>query len=353
MSAPSASDLIVVGGGPAGLATSIFAARQGMRVTVLERGVLPMDKPCGEGLMPEGVRLMEAMGVSVARSYPLHGIRYIDESVGAVEARFPSGHGLGMRRHELSSAMVERARKLGVRIRERTTVRDVRIKADGVAIDCGRETLRAPFLVAADGLHSRIRRDAGLDAPSLSRRRRYGFRRHYRIRPWSRFVEVHWAQGAEAYVTPVGENEVGVALLWHERAPSYEMMLGRFPTLAARLRGAFVTTSLKGAGPFRRGARRVRQGRLALVGDAAGYLDAITGDGVALGFRGAREVVRALCSGRGLDGYERAYRRLRRRHVVMTELALVLATHPWLRRRAIGAMSRCPGIFGQLVAASG
>ncbi|GMR22601.1 MAG: hypothetical protein BMS9Abin37_0963 [Acidobacteriota bacterium] len=106
MSAASASDLIVVGGGPAGLATSIFAASQGMRVTLLERRVLPMDKPCGEGLMPEGVRLMEAMGLSVARSYPFHGIRYIDESVGAVEARFPSGHGLGMRRHDLVDANV-------------------------------------------------------------------------------------------------------------------------------------------------------------------------------------------------------------------------------------------------------
>ena len=353
MSAPSASDLIVVGGGPAGLATSIFAAGQGMRVTLLERFVLPMDKPCGEGLMPEAVRLMEAMGLSVARSYPIHGIRYIDESVGVVEARFPSGHGLGMRRLALSSAMVERAKKLGVRLRERTTVRDVRIEADGVAVDFSGETLRAPFLVAADGLHSRIRRDAGLDATSLSRRRRYGFRRHYRIRPWSRFVEVHWAQGAEAYVTPVGEDEVGVALLWHEPAPSYEMMLARFPTLDARLRGASVTTSLKGAGPFRRGARRVRRGRLALVGDAAGFLDAITGEGVALGFSGAREVARALASGRGLDGYERAYRRLRRRHVVVTEFLLVLAARPWLRRRVIGALSRRPGIFGRVVAAIG
>ena len=324
-----------------------------MRVTLLERGVLPMDKPCGEGLMPEGVRLMEAMGLSVARSYPIHGIRYIDESVGAVEARFASGNGLGMRRYLLSSAMVERAKKLGVRLRERTTVRDVRIEADGVAVDLSGERLRAPFLAAADGLHSRIRRDAGLDVTSrLSRFRRYGFRRHYRIRPWSRFVEVHWARGAEAYVTPVGEDEVGVALLWHERAPSYEAMLARFPTLDARLRGAPVTTSLKGAGPFRQGARRVQKGRLALVGDAAGFVDAITGEGVALGFRSALEVVRALSSGRGLAAYESAHRRLRRRHVVATKLALQLSAHPWLRRRVIGVLSRRPWIFGRLVAAT-
>ena len=349
----SASDLIVVGGGPVGLATSIFAAGQGMRVTLLERGVLPMDKPCGEGIMPEGVRLMEAMGISVTRSYPFHGIRYIDESVGAVEARFASGNGLGMRRLALSSAMVARAKHLGVRLQERTMVRDVRIEHAGVSVDLGGERLRAPFLAAADGLHSRIRGDAGLDVTSRwSRFQRYGFRRHYRIRPWSRFVEIHWARGAEAYVTPVGEDEVGVALLWHERAPSYQAMLARFPTLDARLRGAPVTTSLKGAGPFRRGARRVQKGRLALVGDAAGYVDAITGEGVALGFRSAREVVRALSSGRGLAAYEGAYRRLRRRHVILTELALLLATHPWLRSRVIGALSRRPRIFSQLVAAT-
>ncbi len=348
----SSADLFVVGGGPAGLATSIFAAQRGMRVTLMERGVLPRDKPCGEGLMPEGVRLLDAMGVSVSRSHPIHGIRYVDESSGVVEGRFASGIGLGVRRHEMSRAMVRRARTLGVRLQEGVRVQAVRYHRTGVVVELDREKVEAPFLVAADGLHSQLRRDAGLERTrGRVRPARYGFRRHYQIPPWTSFVEVHWARGAEAYVTPVGSDEVGVALLWHEPAPSYEAMLRRFPTLDARLRDAPVTTALKGAGPLRRGARRVCRGRLALVGDAAGYLDAITGEGVALGFQSAQAVVRALTSGQGLAGYETAHRRLRRRHVVMTEAALLLARHPWLRRRVIGALSLHPRVFSRVISA--
>lgn len=345
-----ANDLIVVGGGPVGLATSIFAAKRGMRVTLVERGDLPMDKPCGEGLMPEGVRLLQAMGLSVDRSRPFQGIRYIDESAVVAEARFTSGFGLGIRRRALSSAMATRARELGVRVCERTAARAVRIEADSVSIDAGGERVRGAFLAAADGLNSRVRADAGLDAPPLARPlRRYGYRRHYRVRPWSHFVEVYWASGAEAYVTPVGEDEVGVALLWHEKAPAFDAMLARFPRLEARLRGAPVTSSVKGAGPFRRSVRRVQRGRLALVGDAAGYVDALTGDGVALGFRSAEALVAAIASGSGLRSYERAYRRMWRRHVVMTEAALVLSAHPKLRRAAIAALARAPQLFRAVV----
>ena len=224
-------------------------------------------------------------------------------------------------------------------------------RSTGVAVDLGGETVRGAHVVAADGLNSRVRAAAGLDAP-LRRwpLKRYGFRRHYRVRPWTQFVEVHWARGAEAYVTPVGEDEVGIAFLWHERASSFDAMLERFPALAARVRHAPVTSSLKGAGPFRRSARSVYRGRLALVGDAAGYVDAITGEGVALGFRGARAVVGAIASGRGLASYARELRRLRRRHVVMTELALALSAHPRLRRKILSAFSRRPAIFSHLVA---
>ena len=345
------SHLIVVGGGPAGLATSIFAAQAGIPVTVLERGTWPIDKPCGEGLMPDGVRMLDAMGVSIASSFRFHGIRYLDESVGTVEATFTSGDGLGVRRPELGNALVARARELGVDLRQRTTVRDVRVESGGVAVDVCGEMLAGSHLVAADGLQSRIRAAMGLERASRHHRlRRYGFRRHYRVEPWTRFVEVHWARGAEAYVTPVGDDEVGVAFLWHERAPSYDAMLDRFPALSARLRGADVASSVKGAGPFRRSAKKVHQGRLALVGDAAGYVDAITGDGVALGFRGAHALVSALANGRGLASYERELRRLRRRHVVMTELALLMSTYPRLRRAVIGGFARRPGIFDQLVA---
>ena len=192
----------------------------------------------------------------------------------------------------------------------------------------------------------------GLEASNEGHARRFGVRRHYRLRPWSSFVEVHWGHGGEAYVTPVGENEIGVALLWHEPPASYEDGLARFPDLAARLDGAAVTSSLKGAGPFRQNVSSVHRGNVVLVGDAAGYLDALTGEGMALGLRSARALIASLSSGGGFLEYEARYRKLRLRYDFMTELALVLTQHPSLRRFVIAFLASCPRLFSKLVAVS-
>ena len=345
-------DLVVVGGGPAGLATSIFAAKAGMRVQLVERGSLPLDKPCGEGLMPSGVDVLEQMAIPLHGFREFDGIRYVDAGRVA-EARFASRRGLAVRRRELSRALTERARELGVEILERTSV--LAIRDDGAFVRVARQQGGAELcvrrLVGADGLHSRIRRAARLEGSNAGHaRRRFGVRRHYRLRPWSSFVEVHWANGGEAYVTLVGENEIGVALLWHEPPASYEHGLARFPDLAARLDGAAVTSSLKGAGPFRQNVSSVHRGNVALVGDAAGYLDALTGE--ALGLRSARALIASLCSGGGFREYEARYRKLRRGYDIMTELALVLTQHPSLRRFAIAFLASCPRLFSALVAVS-
>ena len=337
-------DLLIVGGGPAGLATAIFAASEGFEVALLERRRFPIDKPCGEGLMPQGVRLLEAMGVRIEKSHPFEGIRYVDDGHVA-EARFRDGHGLGVRRTELSRALLARARELGVSIREETRVEAVIQWTDGATVAFAGGSLDAKWVIVADGLGSLV--------PSFSRggrvgMGRYGFRRHYRLRPWSTFVEVHWGQGAEAYVTPVGEEEVGVAVLWHERAPSWEAMLSRFRHLEERLRGAEAISSIQGAGPFRRRPRRVTAGRLALVGDASGYVDAITGEGIAVAFECARALAQSLQEG-GLASYERAHRRAMRRYRGTTEIVLALAAFPWLRRGVVSALAGRSILFEYLL----
>ncbi|HEY7698933.1 MAG TPA: NAD(P)/FAD-dependent oxidoreductase [Vicinamibacteria bacterium] len=341
-------DLLIVGGGPAGLATSIFAASEGFEVALLERRRFPVDKPCGEGLMPGGVRLLEAMGARIERSRPFEGIRYIDGG-SVAEARFRDGHGLGVRRTELSRGLLARARELGVAVREETRVEAVIQWRDSATVSFSEGSLDAKWVAVADGLGSLV--PGG--SPRAGRvgrvnMRRYGFRRHYRLPPWSTFVEVHWGEGAEAYVTPVGEDEVGVAILWHERAPSWEAMLSRFPHLEKRLRGAEAISSIQGAGPFRRRPRRVRAGRLALVGDASGYVDAITGDGIALAFECARELTRSLKEG-SLAAYERAHRRAMRRYRGTAELVLALAAYPRLRRGVVRALAGSSILFERLL----
>jgi flavin-dependent dehydrogenase len=330
-------DLLIVGGGPAGLATAIFAASEGFSVALLERRKFPIDKPCGEGLMPRGVRLLASMGVRIEKSHPFEGIRYIDDR-SIAEARFRDGHGLGIRRTELSRALLSRARELGVEVREETRVEAVIQWRDGATVSFADGSLDARWLVVADGLGSLV---PGAPPAGL---RRYGFRRHYRLAPWSPFVEVHWGEGAEAYVTPVGAEEMTVAVLWHERAPSWEAMLSRFPRLDERLRGAEALSSIQGAGPFRRRPSRVSAGRIALVGDASGFVDAITGEGIAIAFECARALALSLKEG-GLLSYERAHRRAMRRYRGTTEVVLALAAFPWLRRGVVSALAGRSGLF--------
>jgi flavin-dependent dehydrogenase len=208
--------------------------------------------------------------------------------------------------------------------------------------------VRARLLVAADGLHSRIRREAGLEAEGGSGR--FGVRRHFARAPWSRFVEVHWSDDAEAYVTPVGPDLVGVALLWHGKNEHFDSLLSRFPALREKLDGVDYASRAAGAGPFRQRVTSRLADDLALVGDAAGYLDPLTGEGMTLGFRSARALVDTVAAGRPLADYERAYRELSRNYYRMTGMLLRIAERPRLRRRVVRMLARRPDVFSTMLA---
>ncbi|MEW1688792.1 NAD(P)/FAD-dependent oxidoreductase [Streptomyces sp. NPDC091265] len=331
-------DLLVAGGGPAGLAAAIRAAGLGMEAVVVEPRSAPIDKACGEGIMPSGVAALRALGIEVS-GHPLRGIRYV-EGARSAQAMFRGRQGLGVRRTELHTALHERALELGVRIVP-GKVAGVRQSHDRVVAG----GLTARWLIAADGLHSPLRRELGLDGPGTAVRR-YGQRRHYRIGPWTEFVEVHWSRQGEAYVTPLGEGLVGVAVLSRERLP-YEKHLAAFPRLAASLLGRDAGP-VRGAGPLRQRARARRAGRVLLVGDAAGYVDALTGEGVALALATAAAAVDALASGRPQD-YPGRWAKLTRRHRFLTEGLLAVARHPAAAQLIVPAASRAPAVFGAAV----
>jgi flavin-dependent dehydrogenase len=360
-------DLAVVGGGPVGLATAIEAALAGWSVAVLEPRVPPVDKACGEGLMPAARTALARLGVDPP-GMPFRGIEY-RTPVAAAVAEFRAGPGLGVRRTELSTALWDRALDVGVehvpvRAGRPTTcddgIRVAGVRGDGAPGEAARgeagpvSGVEARWLVAADGLHSPIRRSLGLTAsgPSAARdpaggRVRYGLRRHYRIAPWNDLVEVHWAADCEAYVTPVAPDLVGVAVLGPGGAP-FDTWLDRFPVLRSRLESAAEAGPVRGAGPLRQTARRRVSGRVLLVGDAAGYVDALTGEGLAVGLACARELVGCLRAGRPED-YERAWRRATRRYRVLTGGLLLAAGRPRLRRAIVPAAQRLPRVFAEVV----
>ncbi|TLS45028.1 NAD(P)/FAD-dependent oxidoreductase [Streptomyces montanus] len=332
-------DLLVAGGGPAGLATAIHAARAGMEAVVIEPRPGPVDKACGEGVMPRGVRSLRALGVEPT-GRALRGIRYVDGPHQA-QADFRDGTGLGVRRTVLHAALARRAAELGVRVLP-GKVGDVRQAPDAVTA----AGLTARWLVAADGLHSPVRRALGLDLRDR-RPRRYGLRRHYRVPPWSDFVEVYWSRCGEAYVTPVADDLVGVAVLSTARC-AYGTHLDRFPDLASRLRGGTPVNLVRGAGPLRQRVRGRVAGRVLLVGDAAGYIDALTGEGIALALASAEVAVRCLRTGRA-QGYERAWRRLSRRHRLMTEALVRVSCRPRASGLVVPAASWMPPVFAAAV----
>jgi flavin-dependent dehydrogenase len=342
-------DVLIAGGGPAGLATAIHAALAGMEAVVVEPRRGPVDKACGEGLMPTGADVLRSMGV-VADGRPFRGIRYVDGRHRA-QAVFRDGPGIGVRRTCLHAALARRAEDLGARVvhghveglRQEPGAIDVTVRTT----TGGTSGMRARWLVAADGLHSPTRALLGLDPPP-SLPRRYGLRRHYRMPPWTDFVEVHWAAGGEAYVTPVADDLVGVAVLSSHRRAYHDHLAG-FPDLMARLDGPAVTR-VRGAGPLRQRVRSRVRGRALLVGDAAGYVDALTGEGLSLALLSSRALVRCLWAGRP-GSYERAWRQLSLRHRLLTAALLEARHHPGSARLIVPAAQRLPALFGAAVRA--
>jgi flavin-dependent dehydrogenase len=324
------TDLLVVGGGPGGLATALHARRLGLSVIVADPRESPIDKACGEGLMPGGLAELTSLGVDPA-GMPFRGIAYLSEHRRA-EARFRNGPGRGVRRTTLHAALAARAKEQDAEwIQERVTT--VEQDAHGVTA----AGVRAKWLVAADGLHSTVRRAVGIQT-TAGTPRRYGVRWHYKVPVWSEFVEVHWSRWGEAYVTPVEPDLVGVAILSRGQPD-----LAWFPSLAQHLRGAS-RGHARGCGPMRQVVSRRVAGRVLLVGDAAGYEDALTGEGISLAVKQAAAAVNAIVNDEP-SSYEGAWHRVTRDYRMLTR-GLVLASTPRVTRRAlVPACTALPAVF--------
>jgi flavin-dependent dehydrogenase len=332
-------DIAIVGGGPVGLVAAIEARLAGLSAVVIEQRDGTIDKACGEGLMPGALPALKRLGVD-PRGMPIMGITY-SQGARSVTHRFTGSPGRGVRRTTLHDALAQRADELGV-VRMTAKVERLEQTAEGVEV----AGISARYLLACDGLHSTVARLVGLALPAPKRARRYGIRQHYAMKPWGDTVEIHYGRRAEIYVTPIADNEVGIAMLGAQHT-DFDAAIADIPDLAARLAGASIASSRRGAGPFRQRTRARAKGRILLVGDASGYVDAITGEGLRLGFAQASAAVASVVAD-DPRRYEAEWTRITRDFRVTTTALVRFATSP-LRRGIVPLSATLPGRFGAVV----
>jgi geranylgeranyl reductase family protein len=303
------AEIIVVGAGPAGSVTAALLAERGRRVILLDKARFPRHKACSEYVNPAGSRLLadlgldrdlDALGAHRVEGMLIHapgGERFLAD----FDAAEPGRRALGLSRYRLDALLLERARSAGVEVYDGARVRDLviedgRVRGVEAAIRGSRQTLLGPLVVGADGRYGLVSRVLGLDV-HYRWPRRTGLVAHYRgVADLGRWGEMHVAHHGYAGLAPLEEGLANVAFVARSDAVTgrneslatfFDEGLCAIPGVAAKLAGAERIGTIRGVGPMARRARQVAGDGFLLVGDAAGFLDPFTGEGVYEAIRGA------------------------------------------------------------------
>lgn len=348
----AAVDVLVVGAGPAGAAAGLAARRRGLDVVVVDKARFPRDKTCGDGLTTAALRLIERLGVDITS---LPGYMPVRETVlVAPDGRrvsLPLGtegdYAAVVPRVELDAALVDSARRAGVEVRDGVGVTAIETNGDGVTATTGDGSVRARFLVAADGHYSFVRRCLRPPAPP-ELGTWHAFRQYFRGVDDPRLYVLFEADLLPGYAwvfpLPDGRANVGFGVLrrpgttgkelnarWREllARPSVRTILGPASEPEATHRAWPIPASFEYDG--------LADGRVLYVGDAANVVDPLTGEGIAQAIETATIAVDAIADG-DPQGVGARYRE-RVRRALGRDLRFAAALQRVLRSRRGAALA--------------
>jgi flavin-dependent dehydrogenase len=382
------ADVVVVGAGPAGAATAILLAEHGLDVVVLDRAELPRPRiVCGEYLSPEAGRLLDRLGVlktiDAAGATPLAGMRITAPDGTSVVGRYGTlgpwrpyrQHAMGVARATLDGALAERLRGLPVDLRERTRVVDLLVEDGGVVgvrIEAGVRSpldVRARVVVGADGRASVVAQRLGCRRPHPLRRMAL-MTYVSGVSECRELGEIFVDPPDYAILNPIAPDRVNLGLVvplahavpWSDRLPDFfAARVRQLPHLARRLAGADRVAPIRALGPLAHRVTPPPAGGVVLVGDAGGFYDPFTGEGIFTALRSAElvaeTVVRALCAGDvsavALAAYERARRQAFRGKERVTRALQFVIGRRRLANLACRALARRPALLDALLGVFG
>jgi flavin-dependent dehydrogenase len=377
-------DVIVVGAGVAGASSAIALGQEGYRVLLLDRSTFPRHKTCGEGIMPEGVAILASLGllpgVLEQGGFKIRGLRFRSHAGVWAQADFPTeenepAYSVVIRRYELDQLLVQRAKaSANVTVREGFSVKGA-IHEGGVILGVaghskGRrtpsETFRAPLTLGADGMHSHFHNRYGIER-TVRRRRRWGIAGHLRgVEGLEPYIEVMFGDDSEVYLAPMANDTTLVAVLVEKRVmpafrgdleKSYHEYLKATPGLGERIRHSEVVPPVGARGPLGFRVDPIFLPGLLLLGDSAGFLDPITGEGMTLALKCVQAAVpviqRAFEAGDFGSGVLAQYATERARIIAdvskLTQLMLDVTDYRWVSNRVIRGLSRDETSFQKLL----
>jgi geranylgeranyl reductase family protein len=378
------TDVIIVGGGPAGTSTAIALARRGVRVRILDKARFPRSKPCAEYLSPQVSRILDDLGVleriEATGAAQLAGVVVRAPSGEVIHGEFVAGHGftpyrnrgLSVRREVLDAILLDAARDAGVEVREGARVSDLVFderRASGVIV--GKEKVRSEVVIGADGLRSVVARRLKLAASSRWPRRLALVSHYENVEGIGELAEMHVTGEGFVGIADVGNGATTVALvvpatrageIAGNKEGFLDAWLGRQSQLARRFKDARRISPVQATGPFASRSRRAWAPGSLLVGDAADFFDPFTGEGIYAAMRGgelaAEAAHRALGCGEKEQGLAfRAYDAARKREFsgkwIVEKVVAATVARPWLINRAAFALSRRRDLADLLIGVTG